>query len=365
MTIPYQFFRKFHSIVSCSELHVTEKGVDDVLLRLGGLPHGHAKAAPVTPEVLRAVRLSLVVMSGLLMLLLVVNGLNLLGSSLVGDLMRLLLDVDGLSEGLVDIAEEAVNGDIDGLVDGIKDVADLTEDIVEHVTKVGEGFSKLGELELINHILGKVRGAGEEIIDSLLEGGSLDVLGLHGLVPLSIEAREVGSELAVVLEESGDLSDFLQVGLAGVVLLHHLEDVSERGDDAGGVVVDSLLEALAKEAGLLVVKAPVLEVVRDLLPLALVSVLGDEGHPVGGVSHVLHSGDTEGILEELVIERVDLGPGALHPVTEALIRDNVCVSLIETGHEGLAASLTEKSELIHRVENVLRVFTALTSAGAV
>lgn len=132
----------------------------------------------------------------------------------------------------------------------------------------------LGVLLELNGFLGLVVQLNEVISDSMSELTESVVLLNSRWVISKVESHDVGDEGGNVSDNSVVLINHFVVGVALVVLEEHdSSEVIELSEDGVSVLVQSSPELVVfSEADLLVVKAPVVEVIFDHTDVARVSV---------------------------------------------------------------------------------------------
>ena len=218
-----------------------------------------------------------------------------------------------------------VSGWVEHSQGGLIDLLEELLDSLEEVSKVWERKSKLLHVGHLAEVLLKL------LVELLLEDASLDVLLLDSLIPLEINTPEIGNSLSVVSRGSVNFSHDLLVSVAGVILHEKLVEVESNSHELEHVVEESVLETLHVFALTWVLKAEVLPVVSDLLELAdvikLVDIINDSS---SGVLPLININFPEFVLMKFLMESMEDSPGLIHPVTEAFIRDDIMVLLVET-----------------------------------
>ena len=208
---------------------------------------------------------------------------------------------------------------------GLLDLLEELLDSLEEVSKVWEHKSKLVHVGHLAEVLLKL------LMELLVEDASLDVLLLDRLIPLEINTPEISDRLSVVGRGSVNFSHDLLISVAGVILHEKLVEVESNSHELEHVVEESVLETFHVFALTWVLKAEVLPVVSDLLELAnvikLVDVINDSS---SSVLPLIDINFPEFVLMEFMLKSVEDSPGLIHPVTEAFIRDDIMVLLVET-----------------------------------
>jgi len=152
-------------------------------------------------------------------------------------------------------------------------------------------------------------------------------------VPSLIETVEHDTGGGEILNNVGDLLDSLLISGALVVVHGNFEEFVANTDEIESVFLDSIPNlTVSPEAGVEVIKAPVLPDIADLLHLAGFVVLVDtvDEHVSGGL-HLI-GGDLIFVFMELLAKVPEVLPDWLSPITEALFRDWIVLLVVHTSN---------------------------------
>lgn len=244
--------------------------------------------------------------------------------------------------GLVVVGLEHLHHLLLGIFDGFDEHAELSSDLLEELSEVGEH-----ELEWVDVLVLVVL---DGVLNLGVEGLLLDVGSLDRLIPLVVEATEGSHQLTDVVGKSVDLRHLLEVGVAGVVGVGKLVDVKDFSEDIEDVVEDSLLHILLEDALAWVLDAPVLEVISDSLEVAGISILVEGiNEIITGILNLIDS-DRPEVFVSLLLETPDSGEGWLNPVAEAFVGNDVVVLGVPSLDEASVNVLQEESVGLHVVE---------------
>lgn len=183
-----------------------------------------------------------------------------------------------------------------------------------------------------------------------MEGTLLDVLSLDGLVPLVVEATERGGELTKVVGKSVELSHLLQVGVASVIGSCEFKNVEEFTHDLEHVVENAALQVLLENALSWVLDAPGFNVILDSLEVANLDVLVENVNQFRSNILDLIGSDRPEVIVHFGVKVVSFVEWCLSPGTEALIRDNMVVLVVESLDEALVGVLEEQSLRLNVVQ---------------
>ena len=134
-----------------------------------------------------------------------------------------------------------------------------------------------------------------------------------------------------ILDNVGDLLDSLLISGALIVVHHESEEFVSDSDEIHTVLLNSLPDlTVLHEAGVEVIKAPVLPDIADLLHLASFVVLIDsvDEHVSGGL-HLVGS-DCIIVVVELDSKVIGVLPGWLNPFTEAFLGDWIILLVVHS-----------------------------------
>jgi len=205
------------------------------------------------------------------------------------------------------------------------------EQFLEFMAKLSEelmnGLGKLRELHSEDMV---VRKAVPELLDLLLEQVLLDVLSLDRLVPLKVIAVDISRKASKVFEKSVDFSHSLHVGIAGVILDVHLEDIEEFRENIDGVVEESFFHVGFEQALFWIVEAPRLDIITNSLELAVLHVVVVHVDQLNDDVLDLIDRDLPDVLMIFVSNTFGLVNNWVDPVSEALVTDNVLIGLVES-----------------------------------
>jgi hypothetical protein len=144
----------------------------------------------------------------------------------------------------------------------------------------------------------------------------------------------------------------LSIGVAVIILEeHNSSEVIEGSENVWTVVVNSLEETVIRaDTHVEVVEAPVLVVIVDLLELASVSVLEEEINGAGGNIISLIDGDAHWVFLGLHGGVENFVHGWDHPLSHALIGDEVglgVVGSLDNGFPSALGNLSHEFSILH------------------
>jgi len=170
------------------------------------------------------------------------------------------------------------------------------------------------------------------------------VLRALELIIFIVKPRECSEKLTEILVEALSFCDLLLMGVAGIILVEELIEVNKSSNDFKGIIDEPILDSLSVDASLEVIHAPVFQVIGDSLHSTLFNVAGQELSTKRSPLLEVFVGKREEVSSTFLFDLVHLVSVFLHPVTEALVSDDVGVRGIHTFNESLGANIEHASE---------------------